>query len=110
MVSLDLPNGLDRDDAARRIAATFGGMVRALPAPGTLIVAGGETLRNLCSALDVMALSITGQAAPGLPRSTIVGGPWQGTTVISKSGAFGGPTLWRDLLSENALIAGGEEP
>jgi len=110
MVSLDLPNGLDRDDAARRIAATFGGMVRALPAPGTLIVAGGETLRNLCSALDVMALSITGQAAPGLPRSTIVGGPWQGTTVLSKSGAFGGPTLWRDLLSENALIAGGEEP
>ena len=110
MVSLDLPTGLERDDAATRIAATFGGMVRALPAPGTLIVAGGETLRNLCSALAVTALSITGQAAPGLPRSTIVGGPWEGTTVISKSGAFGGPTLWRDLLNENGLIAGGEEP
>jgi len=110
MVSLDLPTGLERDDAARRIAASFGGMVKALPAPGTLIVAGGETLRNLCSALDVSALSITGQAAPGLPRSTIVGGSWEGTTVISKSGAFGGPTLWRDLLSENGLIAGGEEP
>ncbi|RAX41569.1 four-carbon acid sugar kinase family protein [Rhizobium tropici] len=110
MVSLDLPTGLERDDAARCIAASFGRMARALPAPGTLIVAGGETLRNLCSALDVSALSITGQAAPGLPRSTIVGGPWQGTTVISKSGAFGGPTLWRDLLSENGLIAGGEEP
>ena len=110
MVSLDLPTGLERDDAARRIATTFGRMARALPAPGTLIVAGGETLRNLCSALDVSALSITGQAAPGLPRSTIVDGPWQGTTVISKSGAFGGPTLWRDLLSENGLIAGGEEP
>ncbi len=110
MVSIDLPTGLERDDAARRIEATFGGIAKALPAPATLIVAGGETLRNLCSALDVAALSITGQAAPGLPRSTIVGGPWQGTTVISKSGAFGGPTLWRDLLSENGLIAGGEEP
>ncbi|GAC1044248.1 four-carbon acid sugar kinase family protein [Rhizobium sp. No.120] len=110
MISLDLPTGLEREDAARRIAASFGGMAKALPAPGTLIVAGGETLRNLCSALDVSALSITGQAAPGLPRSTIVGGPWEGTTVISKSGAFGGPTLWRDLLSENGLIAGGEEP
>ncbi|MDL2407121.1 four-carbon acid sugar kinase family protein [Rhizobium calliandrae] len=110
MVSLDLPTGLERDDAARRIEATFGGIARALPAPATLIVAGGETLRNLCSALDVTALRITGQAAPGLPRSMIVGGPWQGTTVISKSGAFGGPTLWRDLLNENALIAGGEEP
>ncbi|MDR6900910.1 four-carbon acid sugar kinase family protein [Rhizobium miluonense] len=110
MVSLDLPMGLERDDAATRIAASFGGMAKALPAPGTLIVAGGETLRNLCLALDVTALSITGQAAPGLPRSTIVGGPWEGTTVISKSGAFGGPTLWRDLLNENGLIAGGEEP
>ncbi|AGB72553.1 MULTISPECIES: four-carbon acid sugar kinase family protein [Rhizobium] len=110
MVSLDLPTGLERDDAARRIAASFGGMAKTLPAPGTLIVAGGETLRNLCSALDVAALSITGQAAPGLPRSTIVGGAWEGTTVISKSGAFGGPTLWRDLLNENGLIAGGEEP
>lgn len=110
MVSLDLPTGLERDDAARRIAASFGGMAKTLPAPGTLIVAGGETLRNLSSALDVTALSITGQAAPGLPRSTIVGGPWEGTTVISKSGAFGGPTLWRDLLNENGLIAGGEEP
>ncbi|MEF0940866.1 four-carbon acid sugar kinase family protein [Rhizobium sp. BR 362] len=110
MVSLDLPTGLERDDAARRIAATFGHIAKALPAPAALIVAGGETLRNLCATLDVAALSLTGQAAPGLPRSTIVGGPWEGTTVISKSGAFGGPTLWRDLLSENALIAGGEEP
>lgn len=110
MVSIDLPTGLERDDAARRIEATFAGIAKALPAPATLIVAGGETLRNLCSALGVSALSITGQAAPGLPRSTIVGGPWNGTTVISKSGAFGGPTLWRDLLNENALIAGGEEP
>ncbi|MFS8112072.1 four-carbon acid sugar kinase family protein [Rhizobium jaguaris] len=110
MVSVDLPTGLERDNAARRIEATLGGIAKALPAPATLIVAGGETLRNLCSALDVIALSITGQAAPGLPLSTIVGGPWQGTMVISKSGAFGGPTLWRDLLSENALIAGGEEP
>ncbi len=110
MVSLDLPGGLEREDAARRIATTFGRIAKAQSAPATLIVAGGETLRNLCAALGVTALSITGQAAPGLPRSTIVGGPWQGTTVISKSGAFGGPTLWRDLLNENALIAGGEEP
>lgn len=110
MVSVDLPMGLERDDAAKRIEATLGGIAKALPAPATLIVAGGETLRNLCAALGAGALKLTGQAAPGLPRSTIIGGPWHGATVISKSGAFGGPTLWRDLLSENALIAGGEEP
>ncbi|MDE1994176.1 MAG: hypothetical protein KGI75_16855, partial [Rhizobiaceae bacterium] len=110
MVNVALPEGLDRDDAARRINLALGTVAKALPPPGTLIVAGGETLRGLCSALDVTALRLTGQIAPGLPRSTIVGGPWEGVTVISKSGAFGGPALWRDLLSENALIVGGEEP
>lgn len=110
MVSVDLPPGLERDDAAKRIETTLGAIASALPAPATLIVAGGETLRNLCTTLGVTALRLTGQAAPGLPRSTIIGGPWEGVTVISKSGAFGGPTLWRDLLNENALIVGGEEP
>ncbi|MGM4982437.1 four-carbon acid sugar kinase family protein [Hyphomicrobiales bacterium] len=110
MVSVDLPAGLERDDAAKRIETTLGGIAKALPAPATLIVAGGETLRNLCTALGVTALKLTGQAAPGLPCSTIIGGPWEGVSVISKSGAFGGPTLWRDLLNENALIVGGEEP
>jgi uncharacterized protein YgbK (DUF1537 family) len=110
MISLDLPAGLDRPDAAARIAAAFGGIAKALTQPATLIVAGGETLRGVCTSLSVQALRVDSLAAPGLPRSVIVGGPWDGVRVISKSGAFGSPGLWRDLLSENGLLAGGDEP
>jgi len=109
LVSVDLPAGLDRGDAAARIGKTLGSVAKALPAPGTVIVAGGETLRGLCSSLGAEALRVTGQVAPGLPRSVISGGHWDKVQVISKSGAFGGPDLWRDLLIENGLMVEGSK-
>jgi uncharacterized protein YgbK (DUF1537 family) len=109
LVSVDLPAGLDRGDAAARIGKTLGSVAKALPAPGTVIVAGGETLRGLCSSLGAEALRVTGQVAPGLPRSVISGGHWDKVQVISKSGAFGGPDLWRDLLVENGLMVEGSK-
>ena len=75
-----------------------------LARPGTLIVAGGETLKNLCACLGTQSLLVTGQIAPGVPRSTMQGGLWYGVEVVSKSGAFGPPTLWRDLLIDNGLM------
>ncbi|HEV2677330.1 MAG TPA: four-carbon acid sugar kinase family protein [Aliidongia sp.] len=98
LASLDLPTGLARAEAATRIAGEFGRLVREMPPPGTLFVAGGETLRGLCLALDAHGLELQGRLVPGLPRSILRGGPWDGVTVISKSGAFGSPTLLRDLV------------
>jgi uncharacterized protein YgbK (DUF1537 family) len=69
-----------------------------MPPPGTLVVAGGETLRGLCLSLGARSLELQGRIIPGLPRSIMRGGRWDGVTVISKSGAFGTPTLLRDLL------------
>jgi hypothetical protein len=34
------------------------------------------------------------------------GGAWDGIEVVSKSGAFGADTLWRDLLAGNGLPIG----
>jgi uncharacterized protein YgbK (DUF1537 family) len=48
-------------------------------------------------------LKVTGRLEPGVPRSLIEDGAWRGVEVISKSGAFGPPDLFRKLLSENAL-------
>lgn len=99
-VSLDLPHGLARDEAARRISAALHDVVRTLPPPGTLVVAGGETLRGLCIALGAHHLDLVGRIVPGLPCSIIRGGAWDGLTVVSKSGAFGHPALLRDLLRD----------
>ncbi|MCK8785733.1 four-carbon acid sugar kinase family protein [Roseomonas sp. NAR14] len=106
LASLDLPDGTARDAAARRIADALDSLAQRLGPPGTLIVAGGETLKSLCLALGTGALVATGQVAPGVPRSAMRGGRWDGVEVVSKSGAFGGDALWRDLLAENGLISG----
>lgn len=109
MVSLDLAPGLDREAAARRIADGFGRLVRAIPRPGTLIAAGGETLKALCLALGARCLEAAGQVAPGIPRSVMRGGAWDGLDVVSKSGAFGADALWRDLLAGNGLLTRSKE-
>ena len=104
MVSVALPEGMDRTAAARRIEAVATDLIHRLPRPGTLAVAGGETLRAICRGLAASFLDATGLVAPGVPRSVMRGGAWDGVEVVSKSGAFGGDTLWRDLLAENGLI------
>ncbi len=103
MVRVALSDGLDRADAARRIAAAMAGLTQRLPPPGTLIAAGGETLRAICAAVGARGLEAVGIVQPGVPRSVLRGGAWDGVTVVSKSGAFGNDTLWRDLLNNRAL-------
>ncbi|KJC52477.1 four-carbon acid sugar kinase family protein [Bradyrhizobium sp. LTSP857] len=104
MVQFALPDGLSRAEAARRIASEMTALIAALEPPGTLIVAGGETLKAVCLALGARALQVTGRIVPGLPRSVLQGGRWAGVDVISKSGAFGPSELWRDLLRDNHLL------
>jgi len=101
MASLQLPKGIARAAAAERIAAELDRLVQDLPRPGTLIVAGGETLRGLCVRLGAQSLEVQGRIVPGLPRSVMRGGKWDGVTVVSKSGAFGTPNLLRDLLGRS---------
>lgn len=103
LASLALPEGIAREAAAARIAAAFAGVIDRIPQPGTLLVAGGETLKALCLALGVTRLDVTGQIIPGLPRSTLRGGRWDGLAVVSKSGAFGTEGVWRDLLHGNGF-------
>jgi uncharacterized protein YgbK (DUF1537 family) len=110
LVSVDLAPGLARNQAAQRIGRALARVAVDLPSrPGTLIVVGGETLRGLCGSLGTMSLRVTGQVAPGLPRSIMHGGHWNGVEVVSKSGAFGEATVWRDLLIENGLMFTGSE-
>lgn len=104
LASLDLPEGLSRAEAGQRIANRFAVLLGDLPRPGTLLVAGGETLAAICAALGAIALETNGLVGPGVPRSMLRGGRWDGLALVSKSGAFGDDTLWRDLLAANGFI------
>ena len=93
-----LPN-TPRAAAAAIIRDHLAALLPMLDKPGTLIVAGGETLRTVCDLLGATHLDVIGSHLPGVPRSVIRGGAWDGVDVISKSGAFGTPNLLRDLLA-----------
>ncbi|TDT96817.1 uncharacterized protein YgbK (DUF1537 family) [Azorhizobium sp. AG788] len=97
LARLALPEGTPRPVAAARIAEAFSSLVAQLDPPGTLIVSGGETLRSLCAALEAERLDLYGQIESGVPCSILRGGRFDGVHIISKSGAFGAPSLLRRL-------------
>jgi D-threonate/D-erythronate kinase len=99
LVRLAIAEGAPRQQAAETIAREFGRLVRAITPPPTLLVAGGETLRAVCTALDTDHLELAGQIEPGVPRSIMRGGRFDGVHVVSKSGAFGDRDLLRRLLA-----------
>jgi D-threonate/D-erythronate kinase len=100
LASFDLPTGIARAEAARTIASEIEALVSRPERPGTLFVAGGETLKALCLATGARSLTVVGSIVPGLPCSIMRGGLWDGVELVSKSGAFGPENLWRDLLRD----------
>jgi uncharacterized protein YgbK (DUF1537 family) len=59
------------------------------PAGKALVVVGGNTLTAVLSAIRAQSLACIGEIAPGLPVSTIAGGRFNGTMLVTKSGGFG---------------------
>ena len=103
LASIKLPPGLTRSEAQQRIGRKMATIVDQVMPPRTLLVTGGETLRSLCLSLEAESLEVYGEIEPGLPRSRMRGGRWDGIDVVSKSGHFGGDQLWRDLVDRNGL-------
>ena len=64
----------------------------SLPAtPCPLVLSGGDTAALVCRTLDVRAIDLKGEIAPGIPCGILVGGPFDGMPVVTKSGGFGLP-------------------
>jgi D-threonate/D-erythronate kinase len=103
-VKLETPGARSRDDAAHHFSRQISLLSRAIHPPGTLVVAGGETVKAQSIAVGARALRLLGRLEPGVPKSVISGGDWAGVEVISKSGAFGAADLWQKLLRQNGLI------
>jgi D-threonate/D-erythronate kinase len=102
LVSFRLPPNTPRAAAATQIAGAIARLINQVDRPGTVVVAGGETLRSLCDAIGADALSVRGRLVPGVPLSVVQGGQWDGVTIVSKSGAFGHASLLRELILERA--------
>ncbi|HEX4155144.1 MAG TPA: four-carbon acid sugar kinase family protein [Acidobacteriaceae bacterium] len=67
---------------------------------GCLFITGGDTASLVCDALGIRALRMVREFSPGVPVAVAEGGPWEGVTVVLKSGGFGEERLLCHLLEE----------
>jgi len=67
--------------------------------PQALILTGGETALLTVRALEAHSFILQGELAPGIPWGSIQGGMAHGCTVVTKSGGFGAPTAFNEILT-----------
>jgi uncharacterized protein YgbK (DUF1537 family) len=70
-------------------------------APRALILTGGDTASLAAGTLGAHSFILHGELAPGIPWGIVQGGMAEGCIVITKSGGFGAPTVFSEIL--NAL-------
>lgn len=59
------------------------------PTELALILTGGETAQHVINGLGTKGIEIEGELLEGIVRGHLIGGYWDGLTVITKAGAFG---------------------
>ncbi len=87
-----------------RLRVAFGATARIRSAfrdyaPQALILTGGETAQLAVRALAAHSFILQGEFAPGIPWGTMQGGDAHGCTVVTKSGGFGSPTAFIEILA-----------
>jgi uncharacterized protein YgbK (DUF1537 family) len=65
---------------------------------GCLFLTGGDTAHFVCRALAIHSLRLLREFAPGVPLAVAEGGPFDGVSVVLKSGGFGESDLLCRLL------------
>ena len=68
-------------------------------APQALILTGGDTALLAVRALGAHSFILQGEFAPGIPWGIVQGGDAHGCIVVTKSGGFGSPTAFNEILA-----------
>jgi uncharacterized protein YgbK (DUF1537 family) len=89
IVRFSIPAGSTIALAGHAITEGLASVLPRLQRPAGLFVTGGETLEAVANTLGAESFFVAGEVLPGVPRSVMHGGKWDGVFVASKSGAFG---------------------
>lgn len=91
-----------REAVSGRLGRFGAAVVReAAPAPGPLMVSGGDVLAAVLEALGVREIRPSGEALPGVIASSAPS-PLGALSVLSKSGGFGAPGIVARLVGRDA--------
>jgi D-threonate/D-erythronate kinase len=80
--------------AAARVRSAFRSAT-----PQALILTGGETALLASRALEAHSFILQGELAPGIPWGLVQGGVAHGCVVVTKSGGFGSPNAFNEILA-----------
>jgi len=80
--------------AAARIRSAF-----RTSSPQALVLTGGETALLAARALEANSFILQGELAPGIPWGLVQGGVAHGCVVVTKSGGFGSPNAFNQILA-----------
>jgi uncharacterized protein YgbK (DUF1537 family) len=87
--------GLDGATVRAHVAEALGGTVERLwtdDPPDSLFVTGGAVAADVFATLGAVGVDLSGEAVEeGIPLGRVAGGVADGTPVVTKAGAFGGP-------------------
>jgi D-threonate/D-erythronate kinase len=89
MIDLSLHDTVAPEAAAAALHRHAAELIDALPRPARALVIGGDSLLALCRAAGTRVLHAHASPRPGWGLARLDGGRWDGTRVLSRSGAFG---------------------
>jgi len=89
LVDLSLHDPAAPEAAAIALRQGAERLIDALPFPARVVVIGGDSLLALCRAAGTRVLHAHPSPRPGWGLARFDGGRWDGTRVLSRSGAFG---------------------
>jgi uncharacterized protein YgbK (DUF1537 family) len=72
-----------------------------------LILTGGDTALSVLNLLKAEGIGIEGELLEGIVKGHLVGGDWDGLTIITKAGAFGKEDALEKIM---AILETGASP
>jgi uncharacterized protein YgbK (DUF1537 family) len=63
-----------------------------------LVLTGGETAQSVMNGLETEGIGIEGELLEGIVKGHLIGGNWDGLSVITKAGAFGGKDALKKIV------------
>jgi uncharacterized protein YgbK (DUF1537 family) len=90
MVAPSPDGGSERDAILVSLAAAARAEIERR-APRSVLLTGGETAYAVCRALGATAIALEGEIEPGIAVGHLLGGSFEGLTVMTKAGGFGDP-------------------
>lgn len=73
-----------------------------------LVLTGGDTAVSVCRALGAAGVKVRDEVAPGVPLGQLIGGTWDGTSIVIKAGSFGDKNALLDAV--RYLRSSNQEP